>query len=135
MALNCKTIGADKNMDEFEQNNYQDYTSQFTVQNNEMLNSTNMHGSPQNSNGVAIASLVLGICSMVTCCCCLLGLLLGVIGIVLACVDKKGREWDGILIAGLVCSILGTILSLGIAIRFLVPFLIIGSLPSILGVS
>ena len=109
-------------MEQFEENNYQDYTSQFALQNADAADAANRYESPRNSNGLAIASLVLGISSLVTCCCCLLGLILGIIGIVLACVGKKGRDWDGLLIAGLVCSILGTVSSLAGLIKMLIPF-------------
>lgn len=111
-------------MEQFEENNYQDYTSQFALQNGNTTGGTNMPDNPRGTNGFAIASLVLGIASILTCCCCLLGLILGIIGIILACVGKKGRDWDGILIAGLVCSILGTVSSLGVLLKMLIPYLL-----------
>ena len=57
-------------MEQFEENNYQDYTSQFALQNADAAGAANRYESPRNSNGLAIASLVLGISSIVTCCCC-----------------------------------------------------------------
>ena len=65
---------------------------------------------------MAVASLVLGIISIV---CGLffmgfqwLGALLGVVGIVLGALGKKNPEKKGMATAGLVCSIIGLVLSL-----------------------
>lgn len=64
-----------------------------------------------NKHGYAVASLVLGILSIVFCCCWYLGLILGVVGLVLAIVAKKNGNDEGICKAGLVLSIIGVAIS------------------------
>ena len=64
-----------------------------------------------NKHGYAVASLVLGILSIVFCCCWYLGLILGVVGLVLAIVAKKNGNEESICKAGLVLSIIGVAIS------------------------
>ena len=62
------------------------------------------------SNGLAIASLVLGIVSIVFCFIIQwLGLIIGIVGIVLGVMAKK-KNPTGMATAGLVLSIIGTVL-------------------------
>lgn len=63
-------------------------------------------------NGKSIASLVLGILSILTCWLPYVGLIMGGIGIVLGILGLKQENARGLAIAGLVCSIVGTILGL-----------------------
>lgn len=74
------------------------------------------------NNGLAIASLVCGIISIVLCCCCGLGVLLGIAGIVLAILSKKnsGGKLSGLAIAGLICGIVGVVFGVGWLIYYLV---------------
>lgn len=71
----------------------------------------------QQTNGAAIASLVLGIVSIVfTFIFFIVGLICGIVGIVLAVKAKKeiaasGQGGSGVATAGLVCSIIGLTLS------------------------
>ena len=65
------------------------------------------------SKGLAIASLVLGICSLLFACCCTpLGIILGIIGVILGCIQKPdpatGKK-PGIAIAGIICSAVGIV--------------------------
>lgn len=65
------------------------------------------------SNGFAIASLVLGILSIILACCCpFLGVILGIIGVVLGCLQKPdpatGKK-PGLAIAGIICSAVGIV--------------------------
>lgn len=108
----------------YQENFYQDYTAQYmNSQMNSATNSDNQNVADGSGDGFSIASLVLGIISILTCCCCLLGLIFGVLGLVFALIAKKGRAWDGMKIAGLICSIIGLILSFGVMIRMLIPLL------------
>lgn len=60
------------------------------------------------SNGTGIASLVLGILSLLFSCCCGFGLLTAIPGVILAIVDSvKRKKMGGYAIAGLILSILG----------------------------
>ena len=65
------------------------------------------------STGFAIASLIFGILSLLGSCCCIGGLL-GILGIVFGCLQKKDEsdKKPGMAIAGIITSIIGIILSL-----------------------
>lgn len=65
-----------------------------------MENTTSKHG-------YAVASLVLGILSIVLCCCYYIGLVCGIVGLVLSVVAKKNGNDEGINKAGLVLNIIG----------------------------
>lgn len=62
------------------------------------------------SNGYAIASLVLGIISVVCCCTVYLSIILGILAIVFFAIDKNtnGRS-NGMAVAGLVLGIFGVL--------------------------
>lgn len=66
------------------------------------------------SNGYGIASLVLGILSIPGGCCCGIGVLFGILGIVFGCVQQRDTfgKRPGIAIAGIVLSVIGIILSI-----------------------
>lgn len=60
-------------------------------------------------SGLSIASLVLGLFGLICCSCC--GLPTGIVGIVLALVDRARRgRFDGIALAGLITSIVSILL-------------------------
>ena len=64
------------------------------------------------SHGKAVASLVLGICAIVSWFFglgALLGMVLGIVGLVLAGQAKKAGNIEGIRTAGFVCSLIGLI--------------------------
>ena len=62
---------------------------------------------------MAIAALVLGIASLVVCWIPGLGLVLGVVGIILAVMARKENDENkGMVTAGLVCAIIGAVLGL-----------------------
>lgn len=64
------------------------------------------------SHGKAVASLVLGICAVVSWFFglgALLGMVLGIVGLVLAGQAKKAGNIEGIRTAGFVCSLIGLI--------------------------
>ena len=64
------------------------------------------------SHGKAVASLVVGICAIVSWFFglgALLGMVLGIVGLVLASQAKKAGNIEGIRTAGFVCSLIGLI--------------------------
>lgn len=64
------------------------------------------------SHGKAVASLVVGICAIVSWFFglgALLGMILGIVGLVLAGQAKKAGNIEGIRTAGFVCSLIGLI--------------------------
>ncbi len=91
----------------------------------------NFHYQPQNSpefsqmppmqpqktgKGFAIAALCLGIAAVIcacSCCCYYLSIVLGIVGIVMACLAKKNNDegkMPGMAVAGLILCIIGIIL-------------------------
>ncbi len=65
----------------------------------------------QGTRGFSVASLVLGIISIVCCCAWYVGLILGILAIVFSVVSrKKNGYFDGLAIAGLVLGIFGTVI-------------------------
>lgn len=63
-------------------------------------------------NNMAVASMVLGIASILLSCCCfpvgfIISFALGMAGLALAIISKKGQPFSAFAIAGLVLSILG----------------------------
>lgn len=99
-----------------EQNNmYQDNTNQQVVP--PVYN--NNQSAPQNqSNALAIVSLVMGILSIVLCCCYGIGIIFGIIGLVCAIIAKKKGQSAGMSTAGLICSIIGSVFSVIAIIYF-----------------
>ena len=61
-------------------------------------------------NACQIISLIVGILSILCCCWGLLGIILGAVGLVLAIIGNKGNK-HGVGTGGLVCSIIGLVLS------------------------
>lgn len=63
------------------------------------------------STGFGIASLVMGILSILTSCCCGLGILMSILGIIFGCIqskDESGKK-PGMAIAGIATSIAGIV--------------------------
>ena len=87
-------------------------------------------------HGNAVASLVLGICAIVCWCFgggALVGIILGIIGLVLAGQAKKAGNTEGIRTGGFVCSLIGLIGS-GIAVIIAISALaLVGSMASMIG--
>ena len=78
---------------------------------------------PAKQNGFAIASLVLGIVSLLCSCCCSCILpVTAVLSIVFAVVSKKGKPMSGMALGGLICSIVSlVILAISIVVLLLNP--------------
>lgn len=86
-------------------------------------NFPNTYGANYNKkpvNGFAIASMVIGILSLVLCCCSeYLGLILGILAIIFAVIAKKQGP-SGMATAGLICGIIALVLS---AVAIILGFL------------
>lgn len=67
-------------------------------------------------NNPALASMIVGIFSLLSCCFPPLQFILGVVGILLVYFSRKGKPWSGFAIAGLVMSILALIISICVVI-------------------
>ncbi len=68
------------------------------------------------TNRLAVASMVVGIFAMLTCCIPFIQFPLAVTTIVLVILSKKGRPFSGFAIAGLVLGILAVIISIAMTI-------------------
>ena len=87
--------------------NYQDYQEYNTEQQDPMQPQNNGNG--QKKDTLAVVSLVLGIVSLVLCCCSgLFSTPFGIGGIICAVLSKKNGK-SGIATAGMVCSIIGVV--------------------------
>jgi hypothetical protein len=78
--------------------------------------------SKNTSNGMGVASLVLGIASIVFCWVPILGLVAGIVGLILAIKQRKESP-NGIATGGLVTSIIGLVLS----VIYTIFWLVVGS--------
>lgn len=85
----------------FQNDNYQDYTANVQAQ-------PAAEQPQEQNNTLAVVSLVLGIVSIITACCCGIGFVLGIAGIICAVLANKKNK-SGIGTAGLICSIIGTV--------------------------
>lgn len=80
---------------------------------NQNMNSQMPNQPKQSGSGFAIASMVLGILSIVFACCYGIGLVLAIIGLILGVLAlKQQRPGKGMAIAGVVTSILGLLCGL-----------------------
>lgn len=81
--------------------------------------------SPKPTNGMAIASMVLGILSILTTC---VGIILGIIGLILGIValnqiKQSGQSGRGMAIAGIICSSAGLVIYLLITLLYMGLFI------------
>ena len=87
--------------------NYQDYQEYNTEQQDPMQSQNNGNG--QKKDTLAVVSLVLGIVSLVVCCCSgLFSTPFGIGGIICAVLSKKNGK-SGMATAGMICSIIGVV--------------------------
>ncbi len=64
-------------------------------------------------NGLAVGGMVCGIVSIVFACCCGVGSILGIVGLVLSLVSRKdSAKLSGMALAGVICSAVGLLFSL-----------------------
>lgn len=68
---------------------------------------------PKQSNGMALASMIVGIFALLTCCIPFIQFPLAVISVVLVILSKKGKPLHGFAIAGLVMAIISILISIG----------------------
>lgn len=81
-----------------------------------------LHLPPENS-GLATGALVCGILGILFSCCCGLGVLPAVIGLILALVDRKNYNgMSGMALGALVCSIIGIVVSVAMIVVMAVGF-------------
>lgn len=86
-------------------NYYQDNTNQYTGSvYTEPVTNNNSGDTP----GLAIAALVMGILSIVLTCCCGVGIIFGIAGLIMSIVANKQTK-SGIGTAALICSIVGIV--------------------------
>lgn len=73
------------------------------------------------NNGMAIGSLICGIVGILMCCCCGIGAIFGIVGVILAICSRKANagKMGGMAIAGLVCSIVAILFGAGYLIYYM----------------
>lgn len=96
---------------------YQDYTAQYS----ETIDLNNDSNEPE-SKTYSVLSLIMGILSLVFCCCSIVGIIPGIVGIILANKAKKNGETSGMATAGLVCSIIGIVFGAIVTIFYAIYF-------------
>ncbi len=79
-----------------------------------------------NENAMALASMIIGIISIVVSCCCFGGMVLGSLAVALACLSRVEADFDTHAKAGLICGAVGMVLSIMAGIAIL-QYLYIGS--------
>lgn len=83
-------------------NYYQDFTTDTTYQPDQTGYTEPVE---EKTSGLAVAALVFGILAILTGCCTgCLGIVLGIVGIIFAVIDKKNGS-NGVAKGGMVCSI------------------------------
>ncbi|RJE88513.1 DUF4190 domain-containing protein [Paenibacillus sp. 1011MAR3C5] len=118
-----------QNDDQQQQQNYQ--SGGYSQQQSHYQQPPHFHPyyQPPKTNGKSIATLVLGICSIIIP---YVGFLPGIVGIILGAMSLKeiklsGDQGRGLAIGGLVCSIIGTILWGILLLIILLAFVFIAS--------
>ena len=97
------------NQNNDQNNNQNDYQNNY--QNNYQ------YEAPQKeTNRLAVASMIVCIFAMLTCCIPFIQFPLAVVTIVLVILSKKGKPFNGFAVAGLVLGILAVIISIGMTI-------------------
>lgn len=99
-----------------QQPNFSGQSYQQPTANPSPYNYNNTYSTPNtpltnnNSNGLGIASLILGICSIAICCCYGIGAIPAIIGLILGILQNK-KNANGIATAGIVLGIIGILLN------------------------
>ena len=93
------------------------YNNQYSQATNNTASTASYTSTPAEpfSQGMAIASLVLGILSILFICCDPLSIIVGIVGLILGCIQKPNPSTGkkpGMAIAGIVCSICGLAISI-----------------------
>ena len=101
--------GQYQQQDPYQQSPYQ----QSPYQQNQYQQNSYQQIQPKQSNGMALASMIMGIFALLTCCIPCIQFPLAVIAIVLVILSKKGRPFHGFAIAGLVMAIISVLVSIG----------------------
>lgn len=73
-------------------------------------------------NPMALASMIIGIISIVASCCCFGGMILGSLAVVLACLSRVETCFDSRAKAGIICGIIGMVLGIAAGILVLQYF-------------
>mgnify|MGYP002715331137 CR=1 FL=1 len=80
-----------------------------------VYSSTENTGAGSNAKGLAIASMVCGILSLLCCCIWYIGGILAIVGLVLGIISiRKGTEGRGMAMAGIITSVLGLVIGISL---------------------
>ena len=98
--------------------NYQDNTAQY----NAPVYSESGNSQGESTPGLAIASLVMGIVSILICCCWGGGIVLSIPGLIMG-ISANKKQKTGVGTAGMICSIVGIVLNIIALIYYVVIFM------------
>ena len=87
--------------------------------------------SPQKNGGgqgMAIASMVLGIVSIVLCCIWYISLICAIAGMVLGIMNNRKCGRNGMATAGIVCSIIGIVLTIALLVLAAIGLMMFGGM-------
>ena len=103
----------DNNQDTYSNNDYSNTYSNTGTSYNKYDTYVPEENKKEGSKAFSIASMVLGILSIIMCCCIeYISIILGVLAIVFYAIDKKNNgKSNGMAVAGLVCGIVGVSIS------------------------
>ena len=95
--------------------------SNSTTSNTYVYNDTIISSSDETATGFGIASLVMGIISIFTSCCCGLGILFSILGIIFGCIQPQNTygKKPGVAIAGIILSSVAILFSIFAIIYFM----------------
>ena len=120
----------EKNNQEFQFEEIKDnYVIEDQPKPNEVDNSTDNDNQPK-TNTLAIASMILGILSLVCCCIgfypfmAVFPIVSGVLAIVFGAASRKGKSGNGFATAGLICGIAGVCIAVLSTIFWIVMFIL-----------
>ena len=127
---NSQTTPEQNTADTYQNDSSQNYSQANTYSYGQANNGYSSSGGYQPQNGktpaspMAIASLVMGILSLVLCCCFGIGsIVLGALGIIFAILSRKEKPMETMAKVGLGLSIGGVIIGLIIAVFFFISML------------
>lgn len=100
-------------------NNYQDYTGTY----NANAYTENSGATTSETPGTAIVALIMGVMSIMFSCSCGLGIVFGIVGVITGIIGNKSQP-TGVGKAGLICSIIGSAVSLLGIVFYVVYFFI-----------
>ena len=84
----------------------------------------------QQTNNLALASLILGIASIVLSCCCFIGVIPAGLAIIFACLSRVEEQFTGRAKTGLITGIIGLVLGPVMGMILVIVMILAGNAPT-----